>query len=86
MINPYLSEVQHVVQYVIFFTVQNDKEIISLFNNIIQSDSNDEVKITANECINFVKTHEHIREKPPEIDPKYLSKEIEELENIETYN
>ena len=68
------------------FHSTNDKEIISLFNNIIQSDSNDEVKITANECINFVKTHEHIREKPPEIDPKYLSKEIEELENIETYN
>jgi hypothetical protein len=65
----------------------NDKEIINLFNNIIQSDSNDEVKITANECISLVKTHEHIKEdKEPEIDPRYLSKEIEELENIETYN
>ena len=68
------------------FHSTNDKEIISLFNNTTQSDPNDEVKVTATECIKFVKTHEHIKEKPPEIDPKYLSKEIEELENIETYN
>lgn len=69
------------------FQGTNDKEIINLFNNIIQSDSNNEVKITADECIKIVKTHTQIKgEKESERDSKYLSKEIEELEHIETYN
>jgi len=69
------------------FQGKNDKEIINLFNNIIQSDLNNEVKITADECIKIVKTHTQIKgEKESERDSKYLSKEIEELEHIETYN
>ena len=51
------------------FHSTNDEEIISLFEDIIQSDPNDEVKVAATECIKLVKSdHEHKKENLPQID------------------